>query len=61
MWLCSTEVNIGGDWYAITVAENGVLVEKMLEDDSDDQDALAKAVKIEHGVDRPGQFRRLMI
>ena len=61
MWLCSTEVNIGGDWYAITVAENGVLVEKMLEDDSDDQDALAKAVKIEHCVDRPGQFRRLMI
>ena len=57
----STKVQIGGDWYLITVAENGVLVEKIPEDDSDDEKAPAKAVKIEHGVDRPGQFRRLMI
>lgn len=57
----STEVEIGGNWYSITVAENGVLVEKMLEEDSDDADAPAKVVKIQQGVDRPGQFRCLMI
>lgn len=57
----STEVKIGGDWYSITVAENGVLVEKTLEDDADDEDAPAKVVKTEHGADRLGQFRRLRI